>query len=409
MTTTRNRTAAAVVLGVLGVAGAYQQARATQAPVPMKKLAAPAPKMVPNFEWDDTFPKLPFPKDWIIGTVVGVDVDAKNHIWIAHRAETLNPNELELERKRGGCCIKAPHVMEFDYAGNLVQAWGGPSPTKEYDWPTAGTQSPDPNVGGTPNGMHSIFVDGQDNVWLTGTGPGDGQILKFTRQGKFLLQFGTTAAGAGMASRGSADSNSTARLNAATGVAEYLPTNEIFISDGYGNRRVAVLDRTTGKYKRHWGAFGKRPDDTTKWTYDANSPNPQFNTPHGIAVSTDGLVYLADRNNSRLQVFKVDGTYVTEKFVENHAMSGTAFGVALSSDPAQRYVYMPDGRNEKVWILERKSMDILGSFGCPGHAGGCFTTPHRIATDSRGNIYIGETWEGKRVQRFLYKGLRPQS
>ena len=175
--TPRIRTTAAVVLGLLGVAGVYQRVRATQAPAPLKKLAAPAPKMVPHFEWDDTFPKVPFPNDWIIGTVVGVNVDPKDHVWIAHRAETLNPNELEKERKRGGCCTRAPHVIEFDYAGNLIQAWGGPSPTKEYDWPTAGTQSPDPNVGGTPNGMHSIFVDSQDNVWLPGTGPGDGQIL----------------------------------------------------------------------------------------------------------------------------------------------------------------------------------------------------------------------------------------
>ena len=407
--TRRIRASVAVTLVVLAAAGAYQSIRAMQAGAPLRRLPAPAPKMVPYFEWDDTFPKVPLPNHWIIGTVVGVNVDSKDHIWIAHRAETLNPNELEAERKRGECCTRAPHVIEFDYAGNLIQAWGGPSPTHAFDWPTAGEQSPDPNVGGTPNGMHSIFVDSQDNVWLTGTGPGDGQILKFTRQGKFILQFGNVRAGAGMASRGNADSNSTERLNAATGVAEYRPTNEIFISDGYGNRRVVVLDRNTGKHKRHWGAYGKRPDDTTKWAYDANSPNPQFNTPHGIAVSKDGFVYLADRNNSRLQVFKVDGTFVMERFVENHAMSGTAFGVALSSDPGERYVYMPDGRNEKVWILERTSMEILGSFGCPGHAGGCMTTPHSIATDSRGNIYIGETWEGKRVQRFLYKGLRPQS
>ncbi len=386
---------------VLVALGAYQQLRATQNEASARKPAAA--KTVPYFEWDDTFPKLPLPHNWIVGTVVGVDVDAKDHVWIAHRAETLRPDELEAERGRGDCCTRAPYVIEFDYAGSVVQAWGGPSPKHEYDWPTPGDQSPDPTVGGTPNGMHSVFVDHKDHVWLTGTGSGDGQMLKFTRDGKFLMQIGHTG-------RPRPQSNDTENLNRATGVQVYAPTNEVFVSDGYGNRRVIVFDADTGKYKRHWGAYGNRPEDGGRNTYDANGkPNPQFNTPHGIGVSQDGLVYVADRNNSRVQVFKLDGTYVAEKFIEPHSMSGTAFGIALSPGPEERYLYVPDGRNEKVWILERKTLEILGSFGCPGHAGGCMTTPHSIATDSKGNVYIGETWEGKRVQRYLYKGLRPRS
>ncbi len=383
---------------VAALAGCQPEAPSlVEAPLP-----SDGTREVPVFEYDETWPQLPLPNDWILGTVVGVDVDASDHVWIAQRADTLRPDELELERGRGECCTKAPYIIEFDYDGNVVQAWGGPSPTGEFDWPTPGAPSPDPTVGGSPSGMHSVLVDSRDNVWLTGTGPGDGQMLKFTRNGEFLLQIG-------QAGRDMPNSHDTENLNSATGVAEYAPTNELFVSDGYGNRRVIVFDGETGAYKRHWGAYGNRPDDSTRWSYDANNPNPQFNSPHGIAVSQDGHVYVGDRNNSRIQVFEVDGTYVMEQYVERHTMSGTAFGVALSPGPDQRYLYMPDGRNEKVWILERETLEILGSFGCAGHAGGCMTTPHSIATDSRGNIYIGETWEGKRVQRFLYTGQRAQS
>jgi sugar lactone lactonase YvrE len=385
----------AVIVTMVGLAG-YQTlgARAGEADVPTPV------KMVPYFEWDETFPKMPLPNKWATGTVVGVAVDKNEHIWIAHRAETLRPDELEAERGRGECCVKAPHVIEFDFEGNLLQAWGGPSPTGEFDWPTPGPQSKDPTGGGSPSGMHSIAVDDDDNVWLTGTGAGDGQMLKFTRDGKFLLQVGR----AGMEGP---TSNHPQDMGRATGV--QILKDEAYVSDGYGNRRVLVVDAKTGAYKRHWGAYGKKPDDTVKRRpYDPNVPNPQFTTPHGIAVSQDGHVYLADRNNSRVQDFKIDGTYVGEQFIEPHAMSGTVFGVALSPKPEEKYLYIPDGRNEKIWILERKTLEILGSFGCGGHAGGCMTTPHSIATDQRGNIYIGETWEGKRVQRFLYKGLRSE-
>ncbi len=355
---------------------------------------------MPYFEYDETFPK-PMPNSWTIGTVVGVSMDPKNdHVWIVHRGSTLRPDELRAEHDPplGECCVTAPPVIEFDYAGNLVQAWGGPSP--EYDWPSPGGPSKDPTGGGSPSGLHSIFVDDQDAVWITATGPGDGQMLKFTREGKFVLQVGHTG-------RARPDSNDTGNLNQASGVK--VRGGEVFVSDGYGNRRVAVFDAATGQYKRHWGAYGKRPDDSIRFRYDPNRPFEQFSTPHGIEVSRDGLVYVADRNASRLQVFKSDGTYVAERRIEPQTLNGSVFGVGLSPDPEQRWVYIPDGRNEKIWILERSTLEIVGSFGCSGHAGGCFTTPHSIDVDARGNIYIGETWEGKRVQRFLYKGLRARS
>lgn len=383
----------------LAAAGGYQQIRARAGQEVAPKGASTA-KMVPYFEYDETFPK-PLPNHWIVGTVVGIFADTKdNHVWIAHRPDTLRPDELEAEKTppRAECCVRAPHVIEFDYAGNVVQAWGGPG--EGYEWPTPGGPSPDPTGGGGPSGMHSVFLDSDNNVWLTATGPGDGQILKFTRTGKFLLQFGHS----GNKSQGS---NDTDNLKGASGVKSYK--GEIFISDGYGNRRVVVLDQATGAYKRHWGAYGKRPDDTVKQPYDANKPPQQFSTPHGIGVSDDGIVYLADRNASRLQTFKIDGTFIAERFIEPHQSSGSVFGVALSQRPEQKYLYVPDGRAERIWILERKTLDIIGSFGCPGHAGGCVTTPHSIDTDMKGNVYVGETWEGKRVQRFLYKGVRAQS
>jgi sugar lactone lactonase YvrE len=390
---------AVAVAAVAGLAG-YQSlsAGAGTADTP----ARPGVKMVPYFEWDETFPKMPLPNKYNTGTVVGVAVDKREHVWIAHRAETLRPDELEAERGRGECCVKGPYIMEFDYAGNFIQGWGGASKDGKFDWPTPGEQSKDPTGGGSPSGMHSVAVDDTDgSVWITATGNGDGQMLKFTRDGKFLMQVGHTGL------KGPT-SNHPQDMGRATGVQVFK--GEAYVSDGYGNRRVLVVDAKTGAYKRHWGAFGNKPDDSTKTPpYDPNKPNQQFSTPHGIAVSEDGHVYLADRNNSRVQAFKVDGTFVGEQYIEPHSMSGTVFGVAISQKPEQKYLYIPDGRDEKVWILDRKSLEILGSFGCAGHAGGCMTTPHSIATDQRGNIYIGETWEGKRVQRFLYKGLRPQS
>ena len=157
------------------------------------------------------------------------------------------------------------------------------------------------------------------------------------------------------------------------------------------------------------GGYGNRPDDSIPLTYDPNRPFEQLSIVHGIGVSEDGLVYACDRNGSRVQVFQLDGTFVTEKLIEPQTLSGTVFGIAFSPDPEQRFAYVPDGRNEKIWILERQTLDLIGSFGCAGHAGGCMTTPHGIATDSKGNIYVGETWEGKRVQRFLYRGLETVS
>jgi DNA-binding beta-propeller fold protein YncE len=235
-------------------------------------------------------------------------------------------------------------------------------------------------------------------VWLTGNGDGDGQILKFTRDGKFLLQIGKGGV--------SADSNNTEHLGRPAGITVYPKTNEVFVADGYGNRRVIVFDADTGAYKRHWGAYGSKPDDKAPKARQASGPGPQqFDTPHGIAVSEDGIVYVSDRANNRVQSFKLDGTFLKEGFVKRESKgTGTAFGVALSADPQQRFLYVADGSNERIAILDRTSLEEIGHMGGPGRKAGQFFHLHSLGVDPNGNLVTGES-QGYRVQKFVYKGL----
>jgi DNA-binding beta-propeller fold protein YncE len=289
--------------------------------------------------------------------------------------------------------------MVFDQQGNLFASWGGPG--RGFDWPTPGPPSPDPAMGSGPFGEHAIFSDHNDNVWIAADGPGDGQILKFTRWGKFQLQIGQ----AGNKSKGS---NDTETLNGAQQIAVDPTTNEVFVADGLRNHRVIVFDGSTGKYLRHWGAYGAKPDDSAvPGKYDPSVRSKQFGEVRGISLSKDGLVYVSDRTNNRIQVFKKDGTFVKEALVSPQTLGGAVYEIAFSVDPEQRYAYVVDGMNEKVWILLRDSLETIGSFGTGGNNGGQFRAAHSIATDSKGNLYVAETWESKRVQRFLYKGLAP--
>ena len=245
-------------------------------------------------------------------------------------------------------------------------------------------------------------MDHRDNVWLTGNGDGDGQILKFTKEGKFLLQIG----------RGGTmpDSNNTSHVSRAAGIAVYPKTNELFVADGYGNRRVIVFDADTGAYKRHWGAYGSRPEDNASRARVAAGPGAQqFNTVHGVAISEDGIVYVADRANNRVQAFRLDGTFLKEGYNRRESQgTGSAFGVALSRDPQQQFLYVADGSNERVAIMDRNTLETIGNIGRPGRMAGEFFHIHSIATDPRGNIITGES-QGYRIQRFLYKGLSTRS
>jgi hypothetical protein len=284
---------------------------------------------VPRFRVDAAWPK-PLPNHWIVGAVAGVAVDARDHVWITHRPSTLQPNETR------SIWRAAPPVLEFDQDGALVSSWGGPG--AGYEWPQL---------------EHGIYVDDQDNVWLGGGGDKDAQILKFTRQGTFLMQIGHQGQGRG--------SNDTANLGAAASMIVDAAANELYVADGYVNHRVIVFDAQTGAYKRHWGAYGKKPDDN---------------------------------------YFK-DGTFVDEMFIAKNTFgSGSVWDLGFSIDPQQTFVIVIDGTNQQVYVLNRKTLQVVDTFGGAGHWAGQFYGAHNLAVDSKGNLFITETYEGKRVQKF---------
>jgi DNA-binding beta-propeller fold protein YncE len=349
------------------------------------------------FKVDPFWPK-PLPNHWLVGAVAGVAVDSKDHVWIIHRPSTLQPNEIR-SIYRG-----APPVLEFDEAGKLVSWWGGPGPG--YEWPEL---------------EHGIYVDDKDNVWVAGAGANDNQILKFTRAGRFLMQIGSRGKNRG--------SNDTENLGGPAAMVIDASANELYVADGYINHRVIVFDATTGAYRRHWGAYGRKPDDEyfkqagerlpgpfngvvqhedRPSQYDpAGPPPPQFRVVHGVRIANDGLVYVCDRTNDRIQVFRKDGTFVKEAFIARTTLgSGSAWDIAFSPDRQQSFLIVPDGTNQVIRILKRDSLEVVGEFGGGGHWAGQFYGAHNIASDSKGNIFITETYEGKRVQKFLYGGPR---
>ena len=310
-----NRTwkAAAVAAALIGLAAAERTIERT---AQAQRTPAPA------FQVDPMWPKMP--RQWILGQVSGLDVDARDHVWIIQRPWSLNDDE-KARNPEAVCCTPAPPVMEFDAAGNYLQGWGGDAP--EYEW---------------PKDEHTIHVDYKGNVWISSAGGPrlrertENQILKFTQAGKFLLQVGHRGK-----SKGSLD---TENFNNAADIYVYPKTNEVFVADGYVNRRIIVLDADTGKFKRMWGAYGNAPDDAAPNKLADEGPGPQqFNLVHGVRVSNDGLVYVADRMNNRMQVFTIDGKFQREIFVERKTkLLGTSFSVAFSPDAAQQYLYLAD-------------------------------------------------------------------
>ena len=372
---------------------------------PSAEQAKPAAN-APTFKVDPTWPQ-EMPNHWIMGAVTGVFVDSKQHIWVTHLPEVLTEEELYEEPwnvvtppapagARGGapaaaaapkekpvqigtCCKAAPPVLEFDQQGKLVQGWGQGSYDDMTDWPRE---------------PHGIFVDHQDNVWIGSYNRH--RVMKFTREGKHLLTIGEYEK-----TNGSADTH---LLGGPSGIWVDPQTNEVFISDGYRNRRVIVFD-INGKYLRHWGAYGNVPDDTERFdpkTMVTGALPKQFSTPHGITGSNDGKIYVADRRGNRVQVFDHMGKFLAEKVVAPATLSsGSAFVPVLSPDPQQTWLYLADGTNHKVWIMRRSDLEIVGEFGRGGRQLGQFLRPHGMSIDNQGNLYVGEASTGRRVQRFL--------
>jgi DNA-binding beta-propeller fold protein YncE len=344
-----------------------------------------APAQAPMFEVDPFWPK-PLPNHWVLGSTIGLSVDDRDHVWILHRPQTIEDNlkAADFTPPIGVCCKAAPQVLEFDQAGNLVGSWGGPG--QGYEWPQSN---------------HGLTVDSRGNVWIGGNGDKDTQILKFDRAGKFLLQIGKQGVHNG--------SNDLANFWRPARIYEDRAAGEVYIADGYGNRRVIVLDRETGKYKRHWGAYGARPDDAAVPAYSPQAPpSKHFNTVHCAIVSRDGFVYVCDRVNDRVQVFRTDGTFVREAFFDRHTLrSGSVWDMTFSRDPEQTFIYMANGVDEKINIVLRSTLDVITSFGDGGRQPGQFFGVHNLDTDSQGNLYATETYTGARVQKFLYKGLGP--
>ena len=339
---------------------------------------------VPIFEVDPMWPK-PLPNHWVLGSAIGVAVDAEDHVWIVHRGNGNARTELGAAQDppTGECCLPAPNILEFDSEGNLLRSWGGPG--EGYDWPSSN---------------HGIAVDPMGNLWIGGNGEDDAHILIFAQDGTFLKQYGHPGG-----NKGSRDKENFGRV---AKISIDAAANEAYIADGYLNKRVAVLDVTTGEFKRYWGAYGNEPDDTDIGLYNPDEPPAQqFRNPvHAAEPSNDGFVYVCDRPNNRIQVFKKDGTYVTEKIIARKTLGGgSTWDIAFSRDTEQKFLYLADGQNMKIYVLERKTMEILTTFGDGGRQPGQFYGVHSIATDSKGNIYTTETYEGKRVQKFVYKGL----
>ena len=351
---------------------------------------------VPRFEVDPFWPK-PLPNNWTLGQVAGVAIDERDHVWIIHRPNSLARNEKHAAAKppAAKCCVPAPSVIEFDPEGNVVQAWGGPG--AGYDWPKQ---------------EHGIRVDHQGFVWFGGNHRDDGFMAKFTRDGKFVMQIGKAGPRKG--------DHDTTQLGQPADIWFDAETNEAYIADGYGNHRIIVFDATTGAYKRHWGAYGKTPPVEKEVTshepggasgYDPKAaPFGMFRNPvHCVKIAKDGLVYVCDRINDRMQVFRKDGTFVREWiYLKDTLASGSVWDMYFWPDRDQTFFINVDGTNNEFRVVRRADGEVLATYGRYGRMAGQFHGVHNVAIDSLGNVFTTEVFEGKRIQRWKPVNGAPQ-
>jgi DNA-binding beta-propeller fold protein YncE len=366
---------------------------------------------VPQYEVDPSWPPK-LPNDWVWGVPTWVTVDRHDHVFVLHRPRSAQPKE------KG-----APAVVEFDDKGKFVEAWGGPG--QGYDWPDT---------------EHGIYVDHRDRVWITGINPRassdapttriDDMILRFAKGGKFQLQIGGRDVSGG--------NKDTKNPHQAAEIFVNAKTNEAFVADGYGNRRVWVIDEDKGTHKRQWGAFGNEPIDVPQPPLgaargaaapgaaqgaagrgeaarggapapptDTEGPGPdQFGIVHGAKVSNDGLVYVADRGNRRIQVFSLDGKYIKQGFVNRTTSTSSCGTVVFSPDKDQQFILCPDFNKGEIVILNRQTLEPVGAFASRGSAPGQLQNLHAMAIDSKWNVYGAEVSPGRRVQKFAFKGMK---
>jgi Two component regulator propeller len=335
----------------------------------------------PKYRVDPSWPQ-ELPNNWIIGQIGGLAVDREDHIWVLQRPASNTVDELgaSLTPPRSLCCIPAPPVLEFDQQGHLLHSWGGPG--DGFDWPKS---------------EHGIYVDKDGNVWIGGSGPTDRHVLKFKSDGHFLLQIGHP----------SSDPPNSLRadiLGRPAGIEVDPEAHEVYIADGYMNKRVIVFDSDTGAFKRLWGAYGNPPNDVDPGAYDpAAPPEQQFRNPvHCVHISRDGLVYVCDRVNDRLQVFTKQGKFVKEFTLRPETLGiGSVWQFAFSTDAHQKFLLVADGENNVVWTLRRDDGVVLSQTGHNGRNAGQFHWLHQLVSDSRGDLYTGEVDTGKRIQKFV--------